>query len=196
MQKIVDRITRYCVNEKIVSPEDVPWLQYGLEKRISTLIVGIPFLIVAFAISNFLCALSFFFSYFYVRKYSGGYHAKTICGCLTFSLLLVLIFLGILPYLLTPKVLWGLLGISILTILRLAPYNHPNLHLTSDEIKACQKSEHIRVYVASLICLFAFLAGFQDIAYGSTIGIAMVATLLCLGYIHDWRNTHNERKNH
>ncbi len=194
MQNFVDRITKYCVNEKIVSPEDVPWLKYGLEKRISTIIVGVPFFIIAFTISNFLCAFSFFFTYFYVRKHIGGYHAKTIWGCLTFSLLLEFIFLGMLPYLLTTPVLLGVLGISVFFTFKLAPYNHPNLHLSHEEITACQKRGHQRVCVASLIGAIACLAGFRDVANGCTIGIAMVTTLLCLGYINDWRNTYYERK--
>lgn len=194
MQKIVDRITRYCVNEKIVSPEDVPWLKYGLEKRISTIIVGVPFLIIAYTISNFLCASSFFVTYFYVRKYIGGYHAKSVLGCLAFSLLLELVFLGMLPHLLTTPVLLGVLGISVFSTLKFAPYNHPNLHLSHEEIKACQKSGRQRVCVASLIGAIACLAGLKDIANGCTIGIAMVTALLCLGYINDWRNTYYERK--
>lgn len=140
MQKLVDRITRYCIDEELIKSEDAPWFKYVLAKRISTIFVGIPFLILAFVISNFLSAISFFATYFFVRKYIGGFHAKTVWGCLSFSLLMELVFLGVLPYLITTPVLLGMLGISVLAILKLAPYNHPNLHLTHEEKKACRKS--------------------------------------------------------
>lgn len=194
MHRLVNKITGYCVNEELIKPEDVPWLKYGLEKRISTIIVGIPFLIVALTISNYLCAISFFATFFFVKKYIGGYHANTIWGCLAFSLLLELVFLGWLPHLLTAFVFWGILGLSILAILKLAPYNHPNLHLTPEEIAICRKTGHRRICIASLFGAIAYLAGNEEIAQGCTIGIVMAATLLCLGYIHDWRKAHYEKQ--
>lgn len=194
MQKLVDTITRYCIDEELIKSEEAPWFRYVLAKKISTILVGIPFLILAFAISNFLSAISFFATYFFVRKYIGGFHAKTVLGCLSFSLLMELVFLGVLPYLITTPVLLGILGISVLAILTLAPYNHPNLHLTHEEKKACRKRGCKRICAASFIGAVACLTGYREIANGCTIGIAMATSLLCLGYIHDWRNTLYEKQ--
>ena len=193
MQRLVNKVTGYCVKEELIKPEDVPWFKYGLEKRLSTTVVGIPFLVVAFAISNYLCAISFFVTYFLVKKYMGGYHAMTIWGCLAFSLLLELVFLGVLPHFMTAPVLLGMLGISILAIIKLAPYNHPNLHLTHEEMAICRKKVHSRTCIASLVNVIACFASNEEIAKGCTVGIAMAATLLCLGYINDWRNSHYEK---
>lgn len=60
MQRFVDKLTQYCLKEEIIHSEDVSWFRYSLEKRISTVLAGIPFLTPAFVISNFLCAVSFF----------------------------------------------------------------------------------------------------------------------------------------
>lgn len=98
MQKLIDKLTDYCVKEAFIKPEEVLWFKYGLEKRLSTIIVGIPFLIIAFLISDFLCAISFFATYFFVRKYIGGYHAKTVYGCIIFSLTVELVFLIVVRY--------------------------------------------------------------------------------------------------
>lgn len=194
MQRIVYKIIEYCVNQEIISSKDIPWFQYNLEKAISTILVGIPFFIIGFAISSIPCAISFFITYFYVRKYIGGYHAKTVQGCVAFSLLTELVFLGVLPHLLNTPVSLGVLGISIFTVLKLAPYNHPNMHLSPEEILICKKSARIRIYVATLVNVIAYLAEARDIAEGCTASIAMAAALLCLGYIHDWRNIHHEQQ--
>ena len=78
MEWLVDGIARYCVKEGMLTSQDISWFKYGLEKRISTILVGIPFLIIAFMLSDFLCAISFFITYFFVRKYLGGYSVITI----------------------------------------------------------------------------------------------------------------------
>ena len=192
MHKIVDKLTYYCLNEELIKSEDVPWFKYGLEKRISTIIVGIPFLIIAFLISSFLCAVSFFASYFFVRKYIGGYHAKSVLGCIFFSLLMEIVFLGCLPYLINTPFLSGIHVISIVAVFLLAPYNHPNMHLSLDEITVCKKKGRHRICIATLICLIVQLAEGSEIAKGCTIGIVMAATLLCFGYIFNWRNTYHE----
>lgn len=194
MQRLVDRITRYCVNEDLIKQEEIQWFRYSLERKLSMLFVGIPFLIIAFTISNSLCAISFFSTYFFVRKYIGGYHAKTIWGCLAFSLLLELVFLGMLPHLLTIPVLLGVLGISFFAIFRLAPYNHPNMHLTTEEIRGCRQRGLLRTCLVMLVGIIACFAKIKEIANGCTIGIAMAATLLCLGYIYDWRKPHHEKQ--
>lgn len=195
MHKFVDAITKYCIDEGIVKVDDAPWLKYGLEKRIATLVVGIPFFILALTISDFSCSISFFFTYFFVKKYIGGYHAKTIWGCLLFSLLMELAFLMILPRLLTTPTLLVILVGSVLSILKLAPYNHPNLHLTQEEVKACQERGHQRIYISALVTVVAWFTGIREIAKGCAIGIVMASALLCLGYINDWRNAQYERKN-
>lgn len=122
MEWLVDGIARYCVKEGILTSQDISWFKYGLEKRISTILVGIPFLIIAFMLSDFLCAISFFITYFFVRKYLGGYHAKTVWGCVAFSLSIELIFLGVLKHILNLPVIFAIIGISIIATLKLAPY--------------------------------------------------------------------------
>ena len=194
MQKLVNRIIQYCVNEQLVHAEDIPWFRYGLEKRIATIVVGIPFLIISFFVAPPTRAISFFATYFFVRRYIGGYHAKTVQGCIVFSLLIELVFLGGLPYLLNARGYLVILIISLAAVLALAPHNHPNMHFSSDEIDLCRKKGHQRVCLASLVAAIAYWAGKKEIANGCTIGITMAATLLCLGYIQNWRNVPYEKQ--
>lgn len=186
MRKIVDRLIQYYVREGIVEQEDIPWLQYGLERKISTITVGIPFFILAFFATDFLSAISFFATYFFIKKHLGGYHAKTILGCLILSLLLELIFLVVLPHYLFMPLSFIILILCALAILILAPYNHPKLHLTSEEIKSCQRKVRLRLCCILMVAAISYSAGIREITNGCTISIAMATTLLCLGYINDW----------
>ena len=188
MRRIVDKIIQYYIREELVAQEDIPWLQYGLERKISTIIVGIPFFILALFATDFLSAISFFATYFLIKRHLGGYHAKSIWGCLILSLFLELLFLVFLyRYLFMPFSLIVLI-LCALAILMLTPYNHPNLHLTSAEIKGCQRKVSLRLCFILAVAAFSYLAGIREITNGCTISIAMATTLLCLGYINDWRH--------
>lgn len=188
MRKLIGTITNYCIKKDLIQPEQISWFQYGLEKKIVTLFVGIPFLIIAFAISSWLCAISFFATYFFVRKYADGYHAKTIWGCLFFSLVVELFFIGILPKMLNMPLRFLLLSICFPAVWIFAPYNHPNMHLSVDEAKYCQKHARFRICLSTFLATVFSLTELSEIANGCTIGIAMATTLLCLGYIMNWRN--------
>ena len=188
MRRIIDKIIHYYVSEEIVAQEHIPWLQYGLERKISTIIVGIPFFVLALLATDFLTAISFFATYFLIKKYLGGYHAKTIWGCLVLSLFLELLFLVVLSHYLFIPFSFIILILCTLTILILAPYNHPNLHLTSEEIKGCQKKVRLRLCFILIVAAISHLVGIREITKGCTISIAMATALLCLGYINDWRN--------
>ena len=194
MQKLIDKFTDYCKKEAFIKPEEASWFKYGLEKRLNTIIVGIPFLIIAFLISNFLCAISFFATYFFVRKYIGGYHAKTVLGCIVFSLMTELIFLGGLNYALNTPLAFLTIGLGTITILKFAPYNHPNMHLSPEEISACRKTGRWRICIIVLLSVTAWFCGKTEIVKGCSIGTAMAAALLCLGYIYDWRQAHHEKR--
>lgn len=188
MRKLIGTITNYCIKKDLIQPEQISWFQYGLEKKIVTLFVGIPFLVIAFAISSWLCAISFFVTYFFIRKYADGYHAKTIWGCLFFSLLVELFFIGILPKMLNMPLRFLLLSICFPAVWIFAPYNHPNMHLSVDEAKYCQKHARFRICLSTFLATVFSLTELSEIANGCTIGIAMATTLLCLGYIMNWRN--------
>lgn len=194
MPKLVDSAIQYCVSSDYITQEDIPWFRYCLEKRISTIIVGVPFFVLALIMSNFLCAISFFVTYFFIKKYMGGYHAQTMWGCLGFSLLMELLFLGFLPHLLNATLFFVLWALCTLLILKLAPYNHPNLHLTVEELAGCQKKVRLRLCFVVMVAIISHLVGIREIANGCTIGIAMATALLCLAYINNWRITHNGKE--
>lgn len=194
MQKLVDKVADYCINEELIKPNEISWFKYGLEKRITTILIGVPFLIIAFVISDYLCAISFFATYFFVRKYIGGYHARTVLGCVAFSLMTELIFLGGLSYILNVPLILLTIGVSTITILLFAPHNHPNMHLSPEEISACRKRGRRRICIIVLSSVTTCFWGNIEIAKGCAVGIAMAATLLCVGYIYDWRKVHYERQ--
>ena len=192
MHQLSSKISRYCVEHEIIDQCDMSWFTYGIEKRISTITVAIPFILIAFLISDYRAALSFFCAYFFVKKHLGGFHAKTVWGCILLSLVSELIFLGIVCPALSPASILCIMGISLISVFCFAPYNHPDLHLADEEIVACKKSCRFRIVIAVAVTVLAYILKLQKVADGALVGIAMAVAMLYLGHINDWRNIHNE----
>lgn len=187
MHSLMVKLAHYCVEKQIIENRHFDWFVYGLEKRLSTIFLSVPFVILAIAISNVPCAISFFLSFFFLRGYIGGFHARTVLGCLIISLLSEsAIFFFVYPFL-SPLVIVCITIICIVCIFMLSPYNHPNMHLTSGEIAACRKKGRIRTFVTSSVIAFTCMFGLDEIAKGLTLGIALTTAMLCLGYIYDRR---------
>lgn len=183
----VDRFSEYCIAKKIISTEDVPWFKYGIEKRIYTSIVAIPFFLVAVILSDIYTAIAFYVSFYCLRTRINGYHAKTVWACFVTSLLSEFLFLGVIRPLINPTGSISLALFSLINILILAPYNHSSMHLSHEELTACRNSSRIRS-ISIMVCILAtYSLNLSTIAKGLSLGLAMAACLLCLAYIDEWR---------
>lgn len=183
--KLIECFVTYCVRRRHISEEQAPWLRYGLEKRLSTALIAIPFLLLGLLFSPWNVSISLFLSFCYLRGYTNGFHAKTVWGCAIGSLIVEAFFLGVFCRFLPNYLIYTLCVLSIAAIWKLAPFNHPQMGLTKDEIAACAKMAKKR----SLILLFAMIAAIvlknEDIARGIALGVAMTATLLIFAYINN-----------
>lgn len=187
MDFIVDKVANYCICNEYIVASQKDWLKYGVEKRLSTLFVLIPFTILALWFLTPLAALSFFSGFFLLKRFTNGYHAKSLCGCLFKSLLCECFFLTIIYHHLNIFSMIGLNFASIATVWFLAPYNHPNMHFTVEEVCTLRKRSRHTIVLLTCVIVFCTIAGVSEIAKGLTTGISMVAFLLCLAYITDWR---------
>lgn len=136
MEAIVEKLVSYCITNGYVDSSNEDWLRYGIEVRLVTLYVLIPLFVLACFLSGLQCAIPFFASFFFLKRFTGGYHAKTPHGCLLVSLLLEVFFLTVIHPRLNSV---GILLIDLfcfISIFLLAPYNHPGLHLTTEERNA------------------------------------------------------------
>lgn len=99
--KIAEAITTSCVRKKIIKVDKRSIYRYGFELLISFFINLICFVIVAVISRRFLETFIFVLAFASLRRYTGGYHAKTHIGCYgltTFSLVIYLVLLQYTPY--------------------------------------------------------------------------------------------------
>lgn len=191
MNSLLDWFTNYCISNALISKDNEVWFRYGLEKRLCTLVVLIPFAIIAVYLSGLWTASSYITSFFYLRSQTNGYHAKTHWGCFVSSLILELFFLMVIEPMLNAIWVLVLVGIAALVVFLFAPYNHPMMNLDDQEYAACKKAAHIRCILLAIFCYACVFLGLCEIAEGISLGCVMTSTLLVLAKITE-RRSHDD----
>lgn len=189
MDLLVNKLVTYCISNHYVDSSKEEWLRYGFEMRLSTLIVLIPFIVLACVLTNLPCAASFFISFFYLKRFTCGYHAQSPYICLFASLLVELFFLCVYCPLLDYRKVILADVFCVIGIFIMAPYNHPNIHLTPKEQTTLQHASRRSVILLSIGSVLCFELELANIAVGVTTGMSMAVALLGFAYISDWRNT-------
>lgn len=171
-----------CMQKGYVSQDEAPWLRYALEKRIVTAIGFVPLLILGIMISNPATVIGFFAAFCSLRARTNGFHAKSVGRCFLYSILGEVFSLKALPMVWNEiAALITLIG-SCALIWFFAPYNHPNMDLSSEEVNACAKSAKRRLSMLILALIALYVRKQHQFALGVFLGIVMTASTLAMAY--------------
>lgn len=137
ISKISDLVlSNLAVNNKI-NPDHREIYAYALENFISGLITWIVFSIAAVLLKLPDKMIIFVAFYAPIRKFAGGYHAKTRVGCLLLSLLSTLLMIYI-SLVISRSPMWYIgailcMALSIILIFAFAPIDHHNRRLSLEK---------------------------------------------------------------
>ena len=71
----ISSLVDMCVAKGYITQDQAPWLYYGIEKRLTTILISIPMLIIGSLVSSPTMAMAFYIS-FYLRRWTKGYTIK------------------------------------------------------------------------------------------------------------------------
>jgi cobalamin synthase len=77
--------------------------------------------------------------------------------------------------------LWSalfLLVASSCSIILLAPFDHPSMHYSPEEIMACAISSRKRLLILIVVVIGGYLLKYAEISYGITLGVSTTAIML------------------
>ena len=171
----------------LVNREDVSIYTYGLEVLISTAFSFLTILVIGLLFSALFEAVFFLSVLVVLRRFTGGYHAKTYIGCnLSCSLLFITsLFLNrVLSFNLVALIIIHFLGLII--ILLIAPVENINKPLSLSKRRVNKKRAVIACLALSMITILLFVIGskFYSIL---TIAYIDLLVLLVLGFIISYR---------
>lgn len=188
-------LERFVQKYELVPAEDMPVLVYSLEKVILNYASLIPMLLFGILVADLWTAIGFLGAFYYLRSITNGLHVSTPLKCFVYSLILEALWLRCIPIILG-SAKWPLLVIpsALCVIWYLAPFNHPNMQLSKEEVLAMKQCARKR-----LVCLLCIIFGchylkLTELCNGLILGLALDAALLCMAYIKNWRNHYGQKE--
>lgn len=154
VEKIIDKMIR----QQILDPERKDYYTYVLSVRMEQIVTYTVLFVVACLCGKALEGLVFGVAFILLRKWAGGYHAKTYIGCLCGSGVLLFAALQMDVSKVLPYVCY-LMGVTLLSAIYIwcrAPVNHPNLQLNEEEKKKCRSLSRGAVVVESLLVILCY----------------------------------------
>lgn len=180
--KQIDSFVGMCIQKEYVSQDEAQWLRYALEKRMFSIIAFVPLIIVGLLITNPARLFAFLITFFSLRTRTNGFHAKSVGRCILYSILGEIFFLRVLPTVWNDIIAFLALVVSIVLIWLFAPYNHPNMNLSSEEVIACAKNAKWRLCILIFALIVLYVWGQNEFALGTLQGIVMTASILVMAY--------------
>lgn len=179
-----NRVIRSLLANKIIEDKDVEVIEFGLETMKSNLIGFSIILIMGVYYKHFFESIIFGLMVFPLRKYSGGYHARTKLGCFLIST--ILIFLSFEFFM---KNEWSNKFYCLTTffwfsiIYFLAPIENINKQLDELEKKTYRKKARMILVSEESLFILSLIFSWHNITKVLAMCISIVGVLLLAGKI-------------
>lgn len=179
------KIADFLVQQQQVPEEEWEIYQYGYDTLIYSMEQTILILIIGTLLHQIPGTLLYIAAYFFIRRYTGGYHASTRLSCTLLTLSTYILSLAIgnalakAPHLL---IIIGILQIIYyILIYRYAPVEHPNKPLSDD-----QKKRNRQIgFVLSILFTFATLLCYLHSAEAASTLSCSLVSIAVLTIHHD-----------
>lgn len=186
MNRIAIQLTEWFIKNDIVNKSERDASIYSWEIILGKMLTNIMLLAISMIQKNTLQTLLYMFSFFSLRGYTGGFHAKRRSTCCAVTLAAYFIvckwYVPILES--DAKLFFLTMVVSVFSIIMFAPLNHPNLCLNKKEMKLCKKTaRQILAFWWVIANLFRILKIIPEYNSYLTAGIGVDAGLLILGKI-------------
>lgn len=173
MMDVTDFIARSFARKmcelKFICPEQEDDYKYSIQVILEKVIGYFVLLLLSVLNHLFLQTILFLLFFSNLRKYTGGYHARSFLGCIGLSMMMYEVYVIFLyPLMMNLKCLnFYLLGLSLIVVLILGTVNHPDMHLDEIEYSLCKNTarrvaaiEVILLWRLKLDKLYSFLGEF------------------------------------
>lgn len=183
MNTISNQLTNWLVRTQVITEEERELYQYGIFQIVVNMLDIFSIFLIAMLFHKVWATFFYTICFCILRKYAGGYHAKSVGGCYLMTVGFTTIMLLIIRYykfsLIGIVVIWFLSGISIFL---LVPVQNRNKELDEVEQQVYRKRA-IKVWVfESILMWILYSFGFLETAEGILLSnvfilISMMAEL-------------------
>lgn len=184
INKLSKSIAHKLVKVGMLKYEEQELYAYGLFMLFSEF----AFLIIVLSFSIILdCvfeSMVFYFSFRFLRKYAGGYHAKTEIRCEILSVLSILMCIFIIKLSRTTECCYSIFVLtlfSVICIFAFCPLDTPEKPLSKKEFNYFRKISHIILLVILSLATLSFCFDFGSVFYPLAVSLIHQSTLMIIG---------------
>lgn len=160
--------------------------QYGFFVLYSNLIFFLLIAILGVIFKSFLSSIIFYFAFFLIRQFAGGYHASTETRCEVLSTLSILACIVVIRLSKTYDFQTVLLLITILSavcIFVFCPLDTPEKPLSKKEYKYFRKVSWLILFVIVAAIIISYVFKFQIVTVPCCLSLILESILLVAGKI-------------
>lgn len=180
------KITNTLIHKNSISKDDRELYEYGFFMLLSNLYFTVITCLFGLIFGVFFESIVFFVSFMLIRKYAGGFHAKTEAQCQIFSTVSIFLSILIIRYVNLEKmsVLFLVLtAIASVLIFAFAPLDTPEKPLDTKEKNYFKKISYIILTILDILFVVAYLLKWNGIFIAVSVAILFESILITLGKI-------------
>lgn len=186
MDVLYKRLSSFLIKNENISKDDRELYEYALKILIQGIVNIVITIFIGFLFNMIKECFCFFITFFILRKFTGGLHAKKYVNCLLSSLVIMLFSLFCIKYLEqnNKQILFIIVVItSIIFIFFFSPLDNQNKKLSINEKKTF-KYFTILFSTVFLIIVLVLIMKKSFLAYSFGMGIIIVSILLITGKMY------------
>lgn len=186
ISKLSEKITNTLVVKNTISEDDRELYEYGFFMLFSNLYFIVITCIFGLIFGVFFESLIFFISFMLIRKYAGGYHAKTETRCQIVSTLSILISILVIRFVNfdgISVILLAITAISSILIFAFAPLDTPEKPLSKKEKNYFRKISYIILVILDVLFIVAYNFSWNVVFVPISVAILFESILISFGKI-------------
>ena len=185
---MVEFILKNLILHSRIENDEIEIYRYGLRRLINSVMNVLLILAIGLIYENLFGTIVYTFSYILLRRYSGGYHSKTLVNCYILSTITIVFALNAISYIKEVKINTFIITfVSSVVILVLSPVECRN-----KKLDVCEKGVYKkRAIVTTLFMYIAYqLLYFINyyISIHFSVSLVIVAFLMVLGKLDNHIN--------
>ncbi len=190
LHKVSEKIVLYAVSQGIAEQEKSEEYIYGMELVLALLANSVAAVIIGAMMGMALEAISFWFVYSVLKKYTGGFHFDSSLACWLSTCImtpLVLLFMRYCPY----NAVWyaAAAAIAAVILLALSPVAAVQKPLSKRERQVFGRIARILVGIAAVVYVVFFVCGAEYALKLLTVDLVAVALFAAAGKVKEKRSS-------
>lgn len=177
MERLTKRITKWLIASKAVEEADQELYEYAIYSILITISPLFLVLVIGILMGTLVEGVFLITPFMCIRKFSGGYHAKTFKICFISSCGLLILCMHLASHITYGLWVSALAFVSVISLYLWSPIDSENRRLEQDEKKKYRRTTIWVSLVFTLIHFVLLLMGYNGLAVSLAVGLMLSAGL-------------------